>query len=107
MNVRVTWLNEKHSVRLSVSHIGEYDDDAPGFTNESIDDDTVLDFQYSYTFGELLGAGATTVTFGVNNLTDEDPPAIDRRSVNGRIGFDQQVHDPRGRIMYLRLKHTF
>ena len=43
----------------------------------------------------------------VNNVTDEDPPVIDRGSVNGRVGFDQQVHDPRGRVWYVRLLHSF
>jgi hypothetical protein len=40
-------------------------------------------------------------------LTDEEPPAVDRSSADGRRAFDSLVHDPRGRIMYARFKHTF
>jgi len=54
-----------------------------------------------------VGGGVTDLSIGVNNLTDEDPPAIDRSSANGRRAFDNQVHDPRGQIVYLRFRHNF
>ncbi len=107
VNVGATWTNDRHVAGMYVRYITEYDDRGPGVTNDAIDDNTTLDLQYGYTFDEVLGSGTTSVTIGVNNVTDEEPPAIDRASINGRIGFDQQVHDPRGRIAYLRLKHTF
>ena len=54
-----------------------------------------------------MGGGITYVTVGINNITDVDPPAIDRGSSNCHLGYDNQVHDVRGRTIYVRLKHTF
>ena len=107
VNLGVNWMSDKQVAGIYVRHIGDYDDREPDGDNDGIDAFTVLDLQYSYTFDELMGSGSTTFSIGMNNATDEDPPAIDRGSVNGRIGFDQQVADPRGRITYLRVKHTF
>lgn len=107
LNLSADWRRENRSFSLSARHIGGYDDRTPGNTYSSIDSQTVLDAQYSMSFDGAMGSGVTDVAIGVNNLTDEEPPAIDRNSANGRRAFDSQVHDPRGRIVYLRLKHTF
>ena len=107
LNVGANWFSDNQNASLHVRHIGEYDDREPDVTHNSIDAYTVVDLQYGYRFDGLLGGGSTTFTVGINNIADEDPPAIDRGSVNGRIGFDGQVHDPRGRVTYLRLTHTF
>ena len=63
--------------------------------------------QYSYDFDQLFGDGLTNLSVGINNLTDQDPPAVDRNSADGRRAFDSLVHDPRGRIAYVRVKHSF
>ena len=105
LNVGVDWRTDKHAVSLFVRHIGGYDDRNPGNTFETIDDWTVLDVQYMLSLD--LGDGVTDISIGVNNLTDEDPPAIDRNSSNGRRAFDSQVHDPRGQTVYLRVRHSF
>jgi len=107
LNLSVSWMRDSHLAGVHLRHIGAYDDREPDNLHEGIDSNTVLDLQYGYTFDGLIGSGTTSVTLGVNNVTNEDPPAIDRGSVNGRVGFDQQVHDPRGRTGYLKLKHTF
>lgn len=44
----------------------------------------------------LFGAEAS-ISIGANNLFDKDPPPIGTR----RPGYDSQVHDIRGRIIYL------
>lgn len=106
-NLGVTWRGDVQNIGLYIRHIGGYDDREPGVDHDTIDSQTVVDLQYGIAFEDLVGGGTTHMTLGVNNIADEDPPAIDRGSNNGRIGFDQQVHDPRGRIVYLRLKHTF
>ena len=73
-----------------------------------------------------LGDGDTTLTLGVNNLTDEDPPILVRnnsdgtprqrigddgvydRSWNDRPGYDDRAGvDVRGRIVYVQFKHLF
>ncbi len=107
LNLGVSWMRDSHLAGLYIRHIGAYDDRELNDVNDSIESNTVLDIQYGYTFEGLLGTGNTNITVGVNNLTDEEPPAIDRGSVNGRVGFDQQVHDPRGRTAYLKIKHSF
>ena len=108
LNVGVQWVGDNQNAGIYARHIGSYDDREPdGITHSSIDSNTVVDLQYGYIFDELIGSGITSFTIGVNNVADEDPPAIDRASVNGRIGFDQQVHDPRGRVIYARLNHLF
>jgi len=90
---------------LYVRHIRAYDDRTPSKVNSSIGAQTVLDVQYGRGFE--MGGGITYVTVGINNITDVDPPAIDRGSSNCHLGYDNQVHDVRGRTIYVRLKHTF
>jgi outer membrane receptor protein involved in Fe transport len=105
LNVGVDWRTDKHAVALWVRHIGGYDDRTPSNTRETIDDWTVLDVQYMLSLN--VGGGVTDLSIGVNNLTDEDPPAVDRNSANGRRAFDSQVHDPRGQTIYFRVRHSF
>ncbi|NQZ79454.1 MAG: TonB-dependent receptor [Colwellia sp.] len=107
VNIGVDWHNEQHSVSFYVRHIGGYDDRTPNNDYESIDSFTVFDSQYSFNTSGLIGEGTTSLSIGVNNLTDEEPPAIDRNSSNGRRAFDSLVHDPRGRTIYARFKHSF
>jgi len=129
-NAGVTWFMGNHAARLGMSHIGSYDNDQGN--NAPMDEWTVFDVMYSYTFNGLLGDGDTTLTVGINNFTDEDPPGLasaqsdcntgacvintptnatngfyNRRSVN-RPGYDDRAgHDIRGAITYLRFKHVF
>ena len=92
-----------------------------------VDSWTTIDAQYSYTFSGLIGEGDTSLTLGVNNITDEDPPGLLANNVDGtpqerfnpvtgafnrglfqRPGYDSRAgHDLRGRIVYLRFKHAF
>jgi len=104
-NLGFTWRDENQSAGLYVRHIGAYDDRTPTKVNSSIEAETVLDVQYGRGFE--VGGGITDVTVGINNFTDEEPPTIGLGSSNGRLGYDNQVHDVRGRTIYLRLKHTF
>ena len=74
----------------------------------------------------LIGDGDTMLSIGVNNLLDEDPPALYRGDATGarngrfnadgtynrgwtdRPGYDDRAgHDLRGQIVYMRFKHTF
>jgi iron complex outermembrane receptor protein len=106
-NVGFDWRSGEQSASFYIRHIGGYDDRTQGNEYDAIDSQTVLDAQYSYDFDKLFGQGVTNLTVGVNNLTDEEPPAVDRSSADGRRAFDSLVHDPRGRIIYARFKHTF
>lgn len=107
LNVGFDWRTDQHSVSFYVRHIGGYDDRTEAKDFDAIDSFTVFDANYSFDAEGLIGEGTTNLSIGVNNLTDEEPPAIDRDSSNGRRAFDSLVHDPRGRTIYARFKHSF
>ena len=123
-NAAATWFTGNHTARLAVNHIGSYDNDQSN--NTEINSWTVLDAMYAYTFSGLIGEGDTTLSIGVNNLTDQDPPALYRGDAAGvrqgrflsdgrynrgwvdRPGYDDRAgHDLRGQTVYVRFKHAF
>jgi len=124
-NGAVVWFAGNHTARLGVNHIGDYTNDQGN--DAVINSWTVWDAMYSYTFNGWLGDGDTTLTLGVNNLLDEDPPTLYRnvpgtdqrqgrflpnglynRGWSDRPGYDDRAgHDLRGQVVYLRFKHLF
>ena len=124
-NAGATYFNGNHSARLGLNYIDGYKNDQGN--NAPIDEWVTLDAQYSYTFSGLIGEGDTTLTLGINNITDEDPPALFRDDngdgqpdgrflANGRYnrgwvdrpGYDDRAgHDLRGQTVYVRFKHLF
>ena len=134
-NFGATWFSGNHTARIGANHIGSYDNDQGNFAE--VNSWTVWDAIYSYTFTGLIGEGDTTLSVGVNNIFDEDPPALYRCSdadgafnsatstcnIRGgrfdedgvynrgwvdRPGYDDRAgHDLRGRIVYVRFKHLF
>ena len=106
-NAGVGWINGAHSANLFARYISAYDDDQnPDATTGAlpeIDSWTSFDAQYSIDTAVLLDREvAPILTFGAINLTGEDPPQV---FTNG--GFDSKVHDPRGRMFYIRFKQAF
>ena len=76
-------------------HIGRYEDDASG----EIDSFTTLDANVRWSLGELVREGSeASVTLGVANLFDEDPPYV-----NIAGSYDPRSSDPRGRRVFLSL----
>lgn len=76
-----------------------------GFQKESnmIEALTYLDLTYTYRAAGLLGDdSSTTIEVGARNLLDEYPAVI-----GGLGGIDLFIHDPRGRTLFARLKHSF
>lgn len=100
-NLGMTWQNDAHMVGVTLRYISDYRDDIPGTEGQDIDSQTLVDVQYNLALDDFFGT-STNVTLGVNNLFDDEPPEVDTR-----IAFDGQVHDPRGRIVYLRTKTQF
>lgn len=98
-NLSLGWALDDHSASTSVRYIGAYDDDQNA--NRRIKSQTTLDFQYGYQFaGSLLGNDRNVaVTVGALNVFNQAPP-----NVITNAGFDSKVHDPRGRVLYVRLK---
>ena len=126
-NLSATYYTGNHVGRVGLRYVDEYKND--NSNNAPIDSWTTVDLLYAYTFAGLLGDGDTTLTVGVNNVLDEDPPALRRRedAEDGgalierfrddgtynrgwidRPGYDDRAgHDIRGRIVYFRFKHAF
>jgi len=124
-NAGATYFWGEHLARIGMNYIDSYKNDQG--RDRIVDSWTSFDAQYSYTFTGLIGDGESSLTLGVNNLTDEDPPGLLANNVDGtpqqrfdpatgnynrglfqRPGYDSRAgHDLRGRIVYLRFKHAF
>ena len=106
-NLNATWSLGRSSVNAYLRYIDSYDDDqnvdmTTGVTN-SIDSFTAFDLQYNFEFSPILGAETgPVITLGAINLFDEDVPGV---VTSG--GFDSKVHDPRQRLVYLRVALPF
>ena len=100
-NLGATLGLDAHTANVSLRHIGSYTDDQNG---EPIDGQTTIDARYTVQVGELfdLPLAGTSLTFGATNLFDVDPPRIAARPL-----FDTEVHDPRGRQLYVGFRQNF
>ncbi|WP_198683554.1 TonB-dependent receptor domain-containing protein [Peristeroidobacter agariperforans] len=99
-NTSLSWHSGAHDANLTVRYIDSYRNDQG---NTEVADWTTLDAQYAFTLSNLL-ASKTTLTIGANNLLDEDPPSLGDRI---RPGYDDVVHDVRGRIAYAQIEVSF
>jgi iron complex outermembrane receptor protein len=72
---------------------------ANDFFTRNIHSMLTADLSYTYTFGEVGFLSDSSVTIGVQNITNEEPPWV---PVN--TGFDATLHDPRGRIWSMKFK---
>ncbi len=114
------------SLTAKFRHIDEYRNDQSN--NGIVEAWNVVDAQFNHVFAGLLGDGDTSVTVGINNVFDEDPPRLTRLDANGnelpvfrpssggviydglsdRPGYDDRAgHDLRGRLIYVRFSHDF
>ena len=71
---------------------------ADRFLDSSVDSWITADAQYTYSFGDLKYLSDASVTIGVQNLTNEEPPFVPVIT-----GYDGTLHDPRGRLWTLRV----
>lgn len=94
-----------HEVAVTYTFIDSYRENVlprtspiNGFVIRSVG---IVDVQYSLTL-EKLGS---TLRVGLINAFDKYPPAV---AAPGDLqGFDRLVHDPRGRLFYVRLQQRF
>ncbi|MEE4381624.1 MAG: TonB-dependent receptor [Pseudomonadales bacterium] len=108
-NAGLDWNLNNHTLNLTLRYTDAYEMRAApsaliaGFNNRTpsadIDEFVTVDLQYSYQFQELFGTSMTTLSFGAINLFDEEPPRLDDGP-----GYDSKIHDPRGRVVYGRLR---
>lgn len=96
----LNWSTDQQSANVYLRYIDSYSDDEVAFGQgpeafESIDSQVTVDANYSYRFD--FERWSPSVTIGAINLFDEDPPLV---TTNG--GYDSKVHDPRGRLWYVK-----
>lgn len=125
-HIGATYSRGDSSLTAKFRHIDEYRNDQSN--NGIVEAWNVVDAQYNHVLPGLLGDGDTSVTVGVNNVFDEDPPRLTRLDANGnerpafrpssggviydglsdRPGYDDRAgHDLRGRLIYVRFSHDF
>jgi outer membrane receptor protein involved in Fe transport len=103
-NVFFNWARDNHALNFYLRYIDSYLDDQVQLGQDAaffrpVDSQLTFDAQYSYRFARDSGP---TLAFGAINLFDEDPPHL---ATNG--GYDSKVHDPRGRVLYVRASFEF
>lgn len=88
-----------HAFGVNGRYIGSYTDDQ---SDQPIKSNTVVDMRYTLTLPEFFGGEESMISVGAINVFDVDPPRIRDRPI-----YDTEVHDPRGRQVYVSLKHKF
>lgn len=99
LNAGMTIEHGVHGLNVSGRYIGEYIDDQ---TKLPIKSQLTIDARYTLSLDKFLGGDGTSLTVGAINLFNVDPPAL-----TVRPGYDNEVHDIRGRQLYVSLKHKF
>ena len=99
LNAGVTIERDVHTINVSGRHIGGYIDDQ---TRLGIKSQLTIDARYTLSLDGVLGSDGSSLTVGAINLFNVDPPAL-----TVRPGYDNEVHDIRGRQVYVSLKHKF
>jgi iron complex outermembrane receptor protein len=94
-----------HAIGVRGRYISGYSDESENTYEElgrfeDIDAWTVFDVDYGYThdFGWMVAYGE----IGALNVMDADPPTTE-----DALGYQVGIHDPRGRVLYLRLRGEF
>ena len=96
-NVSGRWADGPFAAAAFVRYISGYADDQSG---GQIGRHVTLDVEGSVILSERFGG--PRLTLGATNITDEDPPFVATT-----LGFDTKVHDPRGRVVFLRVVSGF
>lgn len=94
----VDWESGSWTATLAQTFQNGYTDakPLPDDTLRRVGSYSVWDVQASYT-----GVRNLTLTLGVNNLFDRNPP------LSNQVGYDPGYADPRGRTYYARLRDAF
>ena len=96
-NLALHWKSDHHSVYTRVNYVSSYDNGTTEIASFA-----PVDIQYQYAFD--IGDDQATVTLGLINAFDEDPPFV----VDGaNFSYDPKHHDPRGQLFYVRASYQF
>ncbi|MBT6032578.1 MAG: TonB-dependent receptor [Kordiimonadaceae bacterium] len=98
VNYNIGYSDEYNSANVFVRYINGYTDDQNAVEVPSY---TTVDLQYTYAFNGTDEIGLRA-TIGMVNAFNKQVPKL---STNG--GFDSKVHDPRQRMMYMKLGYRF
>jgi len=99
VNGGFTFATGPHAFNITGRYIGSYTDDQ---SNNSIDSNTTIDLRYDVQLDEFIGGEGTIMSVGAVNVFDQLAPRLEDRPF-----FDTEVHDPRGRQLYVSIKQTF
>lgn len=96
------WAGEKLSGQLLWRHIGstEDDNDATDFVVENLGSENYFDLSGNYTFNEQY-----SVTFGIDNLFDKEPPILGRNQAQANTF--PSTYDVFGRTYYAKFTANF
>jgi iron complex outermembrane receptor protein len=111
MNFPVTWGYDSHTAAVITHFTSSVIDDQYAATTSktvalpTMKGMTTVDLQYGYTIKDFIGK-ELTMRLGVYNLLDQAPPSA---LGAGLIlnGFDPDLYDPRGRMVYAKLISHF
>ena len=119
VNANLSWSLNDHRVFALLRYTDSVESDIPAGTrgffagtarlagNNSVADDlgdtsiesfTTLDVQYNYSFGDFGFLNNSNVSFGIQNLFDEEAP-----NIAVVTAFDPRLHDGRGRVFFTRV----
>lgn len=91
-----------HSFNVLGHYISGYKNDRGFISDTTISSHHTWDVQYSVELEDVVGLKGTKLSVGAINVTDKDPPLAQLF-----LGYDTQVHDPRGRVVYVGVNQTF
>ncbi|MDP7359544.1 MAG: TonB-dependent receptor [Pseudomonadales bacterium] len=95
------WNYGNHNAMLRARWNGEV---AATWTAREVESLTYYDLTYTYRADGLFGEGSTILEMGARNLLDTYPdPHIS--AIGGAI--ELAIHDPRGRMLFMRARHAF
>lgn len=88
--------SNRHYATAIVNHVSGLTEPLSIPANLKVDSHTTVDLAYTYSFDRMN----LQMTAGAVNVFDEDPP-----TASGFNAFESTIHDPRGRLWYLRLRY--
>jgi iron complex outermembrane receptor protein len=104
VNLNFDWTLGNNSAAIMVYWVDSYKTTraVPEGSSQKIDDWTTVDLQYAYNL--QFDNSEAVLSLGVKNVFDEKPPVV-YDGVN--FSYDPKQHDPRGQILYARVKYAF
>lgn len=95
-----SWVKDDWNASLAINYIGEFKQDASVAADgiSDIDAWTTVDTTVNF-----IGFESTTLTLGVTNILNEEPPF----SYHDFMGFVNSTHNSQGRFMYVKASYEF